>query len=340
MIQALIDPSCLSPPAGGADLQWLSQLRAWARTLREIDSTVVRPVMSSNSQAALAELASRSKIQAALDRAGSPWMATDVLRLIESIRGRARTPNEAFQPSEVIPGVIAIDPDYVDSGSSDLIQTFNDDLAHSATFSQETSERVAVITTPVAWKAAADRVGVKTTVEAWERFGITEEPSATEASVSEYIDLWVTPRGADATLSQCWTGLIDFPQIGIEVAYRGFTPADQEEAAPLKFEISPKFVESMEAMGYKGQAARIKAVYKAAAYISCRRQGDLKSLEPHAYGKGGPSGSPIRRESDGAKLMRGKLGTGPNAHRLMWWASDVPELLGVVGHDDDPRSLT
>lgn len=340
MIQALIDPSCLSPPAGGVDLQWLSQLRAWARTLREIDSAVVRPVMSFNSQAALAELANRSKIQAALDRAGSPWMATDVLQLIESIRGRARTPNEAFQPSEIIPGDIAIDPDYVDSGSSDLIQTFNDDLAHSATFSQETSERVAVITTPVAWKAVAGRVGVKTTVEAWERFGITEEPNATEASVSEYIDLWVTPRGADATLSQCWTELIDFPQIGIEVAYRGFTPADQEGEAPLRFEISPKFVGSMEAMGYTGQTARIKTIYKAAAYIGCQRQGDLKSLEPHAYGKGGPSGSPIKRESDGAKLMRGKLGAGPNAHRLMWWASDVPELLGVVGHEDDPRSLT
>lgn len=340
MIKALVDPSLLTPPAQGPCAPWLKLLRLWSQVLRDLNSEAIKPVMSPGAQAGLATTGSRTVIQAALDRSGSPVGASDVLQIVESIRGRTSAPAEVFEPRDVAFDGIELCPDYVDSGADELVEAFRQDLGHGAAFQQETTSRVAAITAESAWTSAADAVAVTGELQVWEKFGVVEEPDVDAASVSEVIDLWCQPGGLDTTLERCWLKLIDYPDLGIELAYRAFTTKQQEAEHPLKFKIGSQLVATMNAAGYRGQAGRIKGVCKASAYVGCQRASDLRSLEARFYRKSaGASSDPVER-ADGAKLMRGSLGTGPNANRLMWWDGPVPEILGVVGHDDDPLFLT
>lgn len=339
MIKALVDPSLLTPPAQGSCRPWLKLLRLWSQALRDLNSEAITPVMSPGAQAGLATTGSRAVIQAALDRSGSPVGASDVLQIVESIRGRTSTPAEVFQPSDIGFDAIELSPDYVDSGADELVEPFRQDLGHGAVLQQETTSRVAVITVEAAWRNPADAVAVTSEVEVWEKFGVVEEPDAEAASVSEFIDLWCQPGGLDTTLVRCWPSLIEYPDLGIEFAYRAFTSKLQGDTHPLKFKIGSQLVSTMKTAGYTGQVGRIKSVCKASAYIGCQRARDLPSLKTRSYRKSVGANSEAVERADGAKLMRGSLGTGPNAHRLMWWDGPVPEILGVVGHDDDPLFL-
>jgi hypothetical protein len=341
MIKALVDPLLFVPPSDGTFQDWVHSLRLWSERLRTVDGKAVTPVMSLNGQAVVASAGSLAAIRSALEAAGSPLGAGDIISLIANIRGRVATPDEAFEPNEVIFSQLGVDPEYVGSGSEELVEAFRQDLGQGATCQQETDLRVAVITSSGSWASTeANRAMVKAVVEAWEKFGDFEEPDEASATVSEAMDLWTTPRAADATLTNCWTGLIDFPKLAIEVAYRAFTPESEEKKHPLRFQVGSQLTNSMKALGYSGKRGRIKATFHAAAYVACQRAGDLQSLESHPYRKSEKGAAPPIERSDGAKLMRGKLGTGPSASRLMWWDGPEPEILGVVGHNEDPGFLT
>lgn len=341
LIRALVDPSLLIPPAEGAPLAWLRLLRGWSKATREFDQDVIGIVMSRDSQAGLAAATGGLLgLREVLDRCGSPLGAPDVLKLIEGIRARTSLTEDVFEPSEVIFSSLALKPGYIGAETPDLCDQVETDVGHAAVFTQETNVRVALITPPKAWAEASASVAVKAQVEAWEKYGITEEPSTNAATVSEEIPFWQTPQSADSTLSEDWAALIDHPLLGIEVAYREFTSGDEEAVTPLEVKVGSQLCASMKAMGYNGKAGRVKAVFRAAAYIGSKRAGDLRSLQAHPYRQSsGPTSPPVERD-DGAKLMRGSLGKGRNAHRLMWWEAATPEILGVVEHEQNPLYLT
>jgi hypothetical protein len=341
MIRALIDPSVLVPPSEESALPWLRSLREWSRALREFDAGVVGSVMSLETQAGLAAATGGLiGIRQTLDRIGSPLGAPDVMKLIEGIRARAAIPGDVFEPSEVLFNTLDLNPEYLDSGDPYLCETFADDLGHAAAFTKETNVQVTAVTTRTAWSEEAEAVAVTGQVEAWEKYGLTEELSGKAGTVSEPIALWESPRDADAALREAWPELLEHPELGVEVAYREFTSRGEERARPLTFKVGESFVSSMEAMGYTGKSGRIKAVFHAAAHIGCKRVGDLQSLEGHPYRKSEGANSAAVEREDGAKLMRGSLGKDRNAHRLMWWDAPVPVILGVVEHDANPLHLT
>lgn len=339
MITALVDPTLLAPPANGSALAWLQALRQWSRTLREFDQNMIATVMSRDTQAKLASLIGGvAGLRAALEHSGSPLGAPEVLKLIEGIRARARVSEEVFEPSEVAFSSLELRPDYVDSGDDEVCTLFANDIGHAAACAQETNKRVAAITSGDAWRPPAGTVAVKARVDIWERDGAMEAPDEAGA-ISEAVTLWRSPRSVDDTLREDWAALLDHPLVGIEVAYRDFTAPEEESARPLSISVGDQFVTSMKAMGYVGKGGRVKAAFHAAAYVGSRRAGELRSLAPHPYRKtSGPTGQAVER-SDGAKLMRGSLGRGRNAHRLMWWEAAEPIMLGVVEHDANPLAL-
>jgi hypothetical protein len=340
VIRAVVDPSVLTPPGRGPITSWLEELRQWSRALDEIDPDLVRTLMSVEAQGTLhGAIGGLDGLREALTRSGSPLGAPDVMRLIESIRARSVAPSEELQPQDVAFSTLSLDPNYVPQ-EKDFAPPFEHDLGHLAAFAEETDRNVSAITAPDAWSGESEYVHVQGRVEAWERFGSIEEPKEDESDLSIRIPIWITTKSVEDALRSDWSMLLDYPRLAIILAYREVVPSDDRRRWPLDFTIGPVFTESMLAMGYLGKKGRIKATFHAAAYVGCQRAGQLRSLKPHPYLRsGGGAGQPVKRPG-GSRLMRGSLSTGPNANRLMWWDGPVPEILGVVGHDDNPADLT
>ncbi len=340
MIKAIVDPSIFAPPTQGSTLQWLQALRRWSSTLRDLDGDFVGAVMSRDSQANIAGITGGvTGLREALIRSGSPLGAPDVFKLIEAIRARATVPEKAFEPTEVVFSSLELSPSYANCGDDKCCEAFAEEIAHAATFTQETNVRVAAITTESAWDSPATEVAVKAEVEMWEMDGQAEVPENESGAISEAVPLWCSQDELESALREKWTELLPHPRLGIELAYKEINSSGTDDQ-PLQVTVGDQLVSSMQTMGYASKSGKIKAVFHAAAYIGSMQAGRLKSLEPHPYRKSAGGSSPAVERGDGAKLMRGKLGKGRNAHRLMWWDGASPEILGVVEHDANPMHLT
>lgn len=152
----------------------LSFLRQWSQALKQFEPGAVTPVMSQSAQAAIIALGGRAAIQAAIDESDLPVSVSDVVQLIDAIRGRAEDSVEAFEPADTVFGRLTLAPDYVNSGHKELVESYRENLGHGAAFQQETSTRVAAITVDSSWAKSAERAAVAGEVEAWEKFGIVE----------------------------------------------------------------------------------------------------------------------------------------------------------------------
>lgn len=343
MLKGLVDPGALAPPAGSSALPWVARVREWSAFLRKVDQELFAPMMSTSAQAALASaLGGISGVERAIEREAVPVSAVDLMKLIEGIRARSRVLSESLDPPAMAVNSVSVEPSYVAESLNDNARgEFESDIAHiavAADFSAEPSSGVISATT--SWSEPVGEIDVRVELDVWELGGEVSAVPADRAQVAESLPVWLDPDDVYAIFDGDYGKLLAFPEIAIEVAYRKLLPVAERRNFPLTYSIGPKFVSSIDGIGFGKQGGRLATVFRSAAQVACGRASSVRSLSSRPYRRAAGGNAKDQERADGAKLMRGTLGTGPDAARIMWWEGPCPELLGVVSHDGDPLSLT
>lgn len=332
MISAALDSSIVTPAGAIAHgiAPWVALVRmATNMAASEVAEINSRPVLVQ--QAASSWWENRKEINERLERCDSPLGVNDLLPIVDSLL--ARTIPTVGSHTCLVSGP-STTPKYVPSElSSPERSSFVEFLGEFAACSCLLVDRSAVVlTNRHGWEWPTSEIDVRATAEAIECDGQEVADHSYESNVSMSIPAVSTSHQLyEVVLRQPLVALKD-PRLAIraQLSALGFKTSG--------FDVSPKFVDSLRALGYgsTANAGRLSGCTRAAAFVASKRTMQLPSLKPHPFRKSiGGSSLPVRR-SDGEILYRGWLEDRPNAHRLYWWGGDKPELVGVASHDDKP----
>lgn len=342
MVRGLIDPGALAPPEPPGLQGWVTRIREWSGFLRDVDQDFFLPLMSASGQAALATaLGGIAGIKTALEGSTVQVSPVDIMKLVEGIRARSQALEDTLDPPAIAPRSVDIHPHYQAEALEDTSREgFEADLAHLAVATDYSgSGKAGIVSNPTNWADTRASIDATVELELWEIEGEVSPVPAERSLIKEELPLWMEPEDIYSTLDSAYDELLIFPAVAIEVAYRRIVPAGDRKQAPLNYSLGPKFVASIKDVGFATQKGRLTTVFRAAAQIACGRAPEIRSLRVRPYRSSSGGNSKDYERADGVKLMRGTLGTGPDAARIMWWDSPRPELLGIVPHDGDPLSL-
>jgi hypothetical protein len=313
---------------------WLDDLGSWAGFFA---SEHVTPVVSGCFHGCVARGACGNfdRLRSLLSGSHDQRTAVDVMRLIDSIRGRALSPYDALDPQDVVWRTLALDPDYVaPSLDANDRAEFRDVVGHLAVHLQRRPRSGGIAGEQAAWSQQCEQVLVEGELDLWDLLGEVCEPEGHECYRREYIPLWLRPDDADSILSERWLDLANFPIAAIELAWRLATPPEDRDTFPLrKYKLGLNFVPSVRAMGYTNRAGRLRTLYHTIAMIASSRAASLNRLEAHPHLRGRGDRPELR---GGLPLRRGTLTASANAHRIFWTEGPVRTFIGVAGHDDSP----
>jgi hypothetical protein len=297
--------------------------------------------MSTSGQASLASaLGGISGIREALERDGVKISAIDVMKLVEGIRARALPLGPNLNPPAIAPNSVELSPAYVADVLDDASkQDIEGDLAHLAVASNLSEHKACgFVSAQENWSEISEAISTVVGQELWELEGEVCSVPDDKATIKEDIPLWTDSDEIYRVFESDFSEWLKFPEIALEVAYRKLIPPEDRPRFPLKYSFGPHFVGSIEAVGFSVKRGRLATLFRLAAGIACGRASQSRSLDARPY-RVSAGGNAKDYERDGVKLMRGNLGTGPSAARIMWWDGSRPEILGVVSHDNDPLSL-
>jgi len=297
--------------------------------------------MSTSGQASLATaLGGISGIREALERDGVAISAIDVMKLVEGIRARALPLGANLNPPAIAPSSVELSPSYVADAFDDASkEEIEGDLAHLAVASHLSEHKACgFVSAQESWSEISNVISTVVGQELWELEGEVCSVPDDKATIKEDIFLWIDSDDVYSVFESDFKEWLQFPEFALEVAYRKLILPEERSRFPLNYSFGPHFVDSIEAVGFSMKRGRLATLFRLAAGIACGRASQSRSLAARPY-RTSAGGSAKDYERDGVKLMRGNLGTGPSAARIMWWDGASPEILGVVSHDSDPLSL-
>jgi hypothetical protein len=335
-MQAAFDPVLLFPPTDRLDKvdDWVLSVSGWTELLGH------GPVRGSCPEE-LQNLAYEKwwtrydEMTAELGQVGSPYRVNDLLLVWEELRGRLDL--------RVLPAArdalfdhLAVQPAYVAPAlGRDQREGFADHLGALALLRRDTRTAALVFTERASWDGPPDAIEFTGEIAIFaDDLGHEAEPEGDAARVREFLVGCCTVSAAHEALVERPERLVHHPELAVRISWRVHTGETDEQ---LDFKVSEGFVDTLLAMSYDREesSAHAASCWRAMAFIAAGRAGDLSSLEAHPH-RQGSGGAPPIRDHHGRTLYRGAVFMGPNAHRLFWWSGDIPEFVGVAGHDDDP----
>lgn len=342
MIKGLLDPAAFAPPRSAPTGLWVTRVRHWSSFFRDVDQELFLPLMSTSGQAALATaLGGISGIREALERDGVAVSAIDVMNLVEGIRARSLPLGANLNPPAIAPNSVELSPSYVAGALDDASkEDVEGDLAHLAVASNLSEHNgCGFVSAQESWSEVSRVISTVVEQELWELEGEVRSVPDDKALIKEDVPLWINSDDVYSVFESAFKEWLLFPEIALEVAYRKLIPSEDRSRFPLKYSFGPNFVGSIEAVGFSMKKGRLATLFRLAARIACGRVSQSRSLDARPYRTSAGGSAKDYERGDGVKLMRGSLGTGPSAARIMWWDGSSPEILGVVSHDSDPLSL-
>jgi hypothetical protein len=335
-MQAAIDPVLLLSPAGR-----LAQVDEWILRVSALAELLADSPLSGSCPEYLQDLAQATwwaqygEMGDELKSLGSPFTMNELLQVWEQLRGRLAGRALADDRS-VLYSDLEVRPKYAPPIFAVAEhEAFVDHLGDLALLRRDDGEPGLVLTVEESWAAAMETIEVTGQIAVLaDESGHEKEPTGEAASLRELLIGCTTIEAARQAIANHPWRLVHHPELAIQLAWTVHSGGDVND---LDFRVADGFSETLVRMGYNtpAESAHVASCWRAMAYIAARRAGDLGSLEAHAHKKGG-AGAPPVKDDEGRVLYRGAVFMGSNAHRLFWWAGDVPEFVGVAGHDDKP----
>lgn len=272
-----------------------------------------------------------------LQTTGTPYSVPDLLIVLDQVAGRLHAAPIAASPDTVLLSDIVNSPRYSASLVSPAArEEFAEVLGLVAIARRNEGVPAFVATRPDSWEESSAQVEVHCDIELFvDSTGAEQTPEPGQAHAREVLPLHSESGETLAFLAGHLWMLVGAPEIA---TWAMWVARFGTEAALPELLVNDAFCSTLLRLQYdkRANAARTASCFRAVTSVLAGRPEDLAAIDahPHRTSAGGDA-QPIA-DDQGRVLYRGKIYTGPNAHRLFWWGGPCPEFLGVAGHDEKP----